>query len=173
MIKISGKKTIFKPFLKDVAEFIFSELDLSHQGVEVNVIIIQKTHVINELKNFGFTRPSLVKRRGKKARIYEVFIDGNTGVALMVKYIAHELIHVRQLEQGQLVCDMSKSCLVWPASNFSISMSRIDEINEIEEYKLLPWESEAYSLSEELFVSCKAKFAKAEYDLGGITTTIF
>lgn len=173
MIKISGKKTVFKPFLKDVVEFLFSELDLSHRGIEVNLRIKPQRQTNSDLKCFGFTAPSLAKRRGKVVRVYDIFLDENTGIALMVKHIAHELIHVRQLEHSRLIFDVDTLSLTWSELNFSISMEDVNKIDNIEEYKRLPWENEAYSISENLFTTCKAKFSDAEYDLGGITTTIF
>lgn len=138
-IKLKGRvPKHFNPLLIDYISYCLDQLNITD-----NIIINFKTTKKEELGFINFSKITVGN--------YEIIIDADVNYDYILKYIAHELTHVKQISNGKLYIDNNH--FLWD-NNEIISIrdyNKIAENYDYEEYKSLPWEREAYYNQNELY----------------------
>ena len=149
-IKFKGVNSLLK-YSKPLYEDFIQYFILNSSGIQYTKIkkitINFKTLKKNEIGHVssGKINPSNI----------EVTIDKKASALFTLKYIAHELTHINQIIEGDLVIVMPKTeepYFIWK-QNQRYTLSYYNDLvkhSKIDEYKQLPWEQEAY-LNQEKF----------------------
>lgn len=108
-----------------------------------------------------------------------IHLNTENSLSYNVLMLAHELCHLKQVEDGRLKV-IDENTVLWIDNDGSERLYTVIEPNkksfdeDIKAYRLQPWEAEAYEKQEELHQDCKARFKDYEIELcEGITVPVF
>jgi hypothetical protein len=115
-------------FLEDIAIFVASTLGLNPCNITVNIAGTFEESSYCSMDSYNN---------------YDVIIQAGMSEKDLVKMIAHEFVHIRQVQQGRLI--ITPESLVWEDKNYPLHQFESDE------YFLSPWEMEARALEDWIF----------------------
>lgn len=129
---IGNVPKFISPLIFDFVDFCRNKIGIKNDIITINFKQIAK----NEM---GFVNFSKVVR-GKN----EIIIDKNANYKLLLQYISHELVHIKQINNRELSID--DGYFIWKnTKNLSIKdYNVISKKYDFEKYKNLDWEKEAY-----------------------------
>ena len=98
-------------------------------------------------KKFGITRKISLKRKNLKGNSFGHFdntntitIDKDRGVSIALVDIGHEMVHVKQVEHGDLI--IAAQSITWKGTEYSLQKYVKNKDYSI--HAKWPWEKEAY-----------------------------
>lgn len=122
--KITGNKSVLNPLYLDFVKFCTNKLSIT-DDIVVNFKKMNKRHYDGYVSN-------------KNSNI--IYIDSSSGIKTQLDKIAHELTHIEQFRNKNLIID--NDYIKFNGKRF-ISVTDYNNLRDYDEYKKLPWESEA------------------------------
>lgn len=149
------------PALTKVARIAIRELLPDADDLDVSI----RFKKLNKL-----THASTEPRKSKNKFMINLSKEGSFNIRAL--YLCHELVHVKQMHEGQLQLSPCRTEVTWiceesGSKTYGCADTEHNGTPEsFERYKSLPWEAEAYSKAEELYAICKKELADEKLDLG-------
>ncbi len=153
MIQVNLPKShaAFRAPMRTISEFMCKELDLLNESIHINIVTLP------------------IKLAGKVTHnhtnnAFNIQLNKNSSFATWVKFLAHELTHIRQMKEGRLIIVDDKH-IHWVDPKGRVSTHQpvdidlnFDQDTDFDKYKELPWEREAYTEQERLYIKCESHF---------------
>lgn len=133
----------FKPksdlgyFMKAYIGFWIKRLDIEKYQPRVMITRLKKGQ-------YGHVKSRDIKKGGNKIGL-EIYINKTLGLHYMLNAIAHELTHIKQFVAGEFY-DLGRE-LYWKGKK-RMTVKEYNETVDMDEYKKIPWEKEAYNNGE-------------------------
>jgi hypothetical protein len=132
LVKDNKIKTYEKIIIDSVIEFMKIKLKFDAK------IIVKKKQSTNLLGDIQLNYNSINNNK------FTLHFNSNQGFNQVIKSLIHELTHIKQVSNGELKPSDDYKSVIWK-ENFIISVKEYYKLGKnIEEYKKIPWETEAY-----------------------------
>jgi len=128
--------------LLDAAYFFCTELLPKHKKLEVDIIV----EIDRESKLEGYT--GFVEKVGRHQ--YEIYINKEQPLGTCIISLAHEFIHIKQYEKGELKMLEEQQKLLWFGKPYEYDRA----------YDDIPWEDECFAKENELYYKWLVKIDK-------------
>jgi hypothetical protein len=146
-LKLQGKLKKYEKILYE------SYIDFLKDYYKVNENITISFRKPNSKKFFGF-----IDLVGLSTGKYKIVVE-NIHFGILGK-IGHEFTHIKQYCKGEFNFTEDYKTFIWKGKE-NMTVKEYNEITSYEEFKKIPWETEAYKMQEELPVLYKkSKFYK-------------
>lgn len=133
LVKDNKIKTYEKLLINSIISFMKTKLDFDAN------ITVRKKYSTNLLGDIQINNNSV------NNNTFTLYFNPNQGYNQVIKSLIHELTHIKQVSKGELKPSDDYKTIIWK-DEFTISVKEYYKLGKnVEEYKNVPWEAEAYS----------------------------
>lgn len=134
-IKSRNQNSEIIDLLRDSAVYLCGLLDLD-DSLDITIILKKTKKILNGV---------MISKGNNK---FELTLNSNLGIKTQISFLAHELVHVKQIVKNELV--ICEGNVQWKGRSFVPLEIMYGSKMEFTKYQNQPWEREAYDTQDEL-----------------------